>query len=274
MKVVLYTCTFLDYDQVFSPLRLSAGVDHVLIADRRPRFVRGWRWRPLPPEVDGLSQSLANRHCKFFAHRLFPDADISIYVDGNTLILDDLGPLVAEFAASGAEIGLFAHRERGDIYAEFETGRRSGRIPPDDAARGAAQLARYRAAGLPEDHPFTENGIIFRRHGGPRLDAAMTLWWEEITTYTRRDQISLPYVLHATGIAAKVWDWNYKYENPYFVRYPHRDGFLVNAGIFLRNGMLRGPVRRALYGTALYGLRFATGNFRPVEYWRPDPGGR
>jgi hypothetical protein len=251
MRTVLYTCTHLAYDQIFSPVRATPGLDCVLFADRRPRFVRGWQWRPLPAETAGLDQTLANRWCKFFPHRLFPEADISIYVDGNTLILADLTPLIAEFAASGAAIGLFEHKERGDIFAEFEFCRKVGKIRPEEAERGRMQVDSYRAAGLPERHAFTENGIVFRRHGAPALDAAMRLWWEQISAYTRRDQLSLPYVLHATGLKAKVWDWNYKAPNRYFKRYPHRKSLRRDLNTYLQNKTYYGQGYRIALRPAL-----------------------
>jgi hypothetical protein len=270
MKCVLYTCTYAGYDQVFSPARQTPGLSYVIFSDRRPRLVRSWEWRPMPAATRGMSPALVNRYCKFFPHRLFPEAEVSVYVDGNTMIVGDLSPLLAEFAASGAEIGLFAHRERGSAAAELGFAVRSGKLAAADAERGQRQLARYRAEGLPEDHALTENGVIFRRHGGPRLDAAMALWWEEITAHLPRDQISLPFVLHRTGIGAKVWDWNYKYENPYFLKYPHRDTLAVNIGTHLKMGMLQSRPKFYAYGALLYLLRFATGNFSRIEHWRPE----
>ena len=54
----------------------------------------------------------------------------------------------------------------------------------------------------------------------------MELWWAQLEEFTKRDQLSLPYVLFRSGLAVKLWDWNYKYENPYFMRYLHRRGAL------------------------------------------------
>ena len=235
MRTVLYACTNLAYDQIFTPVAMTPGVEFVLFADRRPRFVRGWQWRPLPAAAAGLSPTMTNRFAKFFPHRLFPDAGCSIYVDANTLVLADLTPLLAEFFASGADIGLFPHKQRFDIHAELAHARQVGKVPEEDAERGAAQLAFYRAEGLPDDHLFTENAIIFRRHGRPALAAAMELWWEQMQTYTRRDQLSLPYVLYKSDLAVKLWDWNYKFANPYFRRYPHRRGTLRDLNELLKN---------------------------------------
>lgn len=254
MKTVLYACTHLDYDQIFSPVAATPGVEFVLFSDRKPRFVRGWRWRPLPPQTAGMSQSMVNRFCKFFPHAVLPDADCTIYVDANTLILADLQPLIDEFIASGAVIGLFPHKQRADIFEEFEFSVAVGKIPPSDVEAGRRQLRRYRDEGLPADHLFTENAIIFRRHGDPALEAAMDLWWEQLETYTKRDQLSLPYVLYRSGIRAKVWDWNYKFENAYFKRYMHRRGMRNDINSYLKNKTHYRPAYRRLY-RSLTGLQ-------------------
>lgn len=247
MKTVLYACTHLGYDQIFSPVATTPGMEFVLFSDRRPRFVRGWQWRPLPPQTAGLSQTMVNRFCKLFPHELFPDADCTVYVDANTLILSNLQPLIDEFLASGADIGLFPHKQRADIFEEFEFGVRVGKIPSSDVETGRRQLRRYLDEGLPPDHPFTENAIIFRRHGDPALEAAMDLWWEQLGTYTKRDQLSLPYVLHKSGLRMKLWDWNYKFENAYFKRYMHRRGIKNNVNTFLKNKNYYSRTNRALY---------------------------
>ncbi len=234
-RTVLYACTNLAYDQIFTPVAPTPSVDFLLFADRRPRFVRGWQWRPYPPGTAGLTPAMANRYAKFFPHRILPGAEVSIYVDANTLVLADLTPLVAEFRASGADIGLFPHKQRFDIWEELEFTARVGKVPPEDAARGRAQLDFYRAEGLPAEHPFTENAIIFRRHGNPALEAAMELWWQQMQTYTKRDQLSLPYVLFKSDLRVKLWDWNYKFENPYFRRYLHRRGLLSDLNVLLKN---------------------------------------
>ena len=198
--LVLYACTDLAYDQVFSPVEATPGVAPVLIADRQPRFLGGWRWRPYPPEAAALSPALANRWCKFFPERIFPEAEISIYVDANTLILADLTPLVAEFRASGAAIGLFpprrARRHRGG--ARLRQGGGEDPARRDGDGRGAAR--GLPADGLPADAPASprtaSSSAATARRGSTRR---WTLWWQELSRASKRDQLSLPYVLMQPG---------------------------------------------------------------------------
>lgn len=238
MKTILYTCANLAYDQIFSPVVASPGIEPVLFSDRRPRFVRGWNWRPMPEAAARLGPALGNRHAKFFPMKVFPEADYSIYIDANLIVTADLTPLLAEFIASDADIGLFPHSARRDVHAEFEFCKEVGKLAPADHALGAEQMAFYRAEGLPEAHVFTENAIILRRHGrgeprGAALEAAMELWWDQLARFTKRDQLSLPYVLHRSDLRVKVWDWNYLAPNRYFSRNIHRRGLVSDIQIFL-----------------------------------------
>jgi hypothetical protein len=240
MKTILYACANLAYDQIFSPVVPSPGIEPVLFSDRRPRFVSGWNWRPMPEEAARLGPTLANRHAKFFPMKIFPEADYSIYADANLLVIADLNPLLAEFIASDADIGLFPHSARSDIYSEFEFCKQVGKIAPADHALGAEQMDFYRAEGLSDPHVFTENAIILRRHGrgtarGAALEAAMEMWWDQLARFTKRDQLSLPYVLDRSDLKVKVWDWNYLSPNPYFSRYIHRRGLMSDINIFLGN---------------------------------------
>lgn len=257
MKTVVYACANLAYDQIFSPVVATPGLEYVLFSDRKPFMVSGWDWCPAPAAVEGLSPSMANRYCKFFPQRIFPEADVSIYVDANILVIGDLRPLLEEFIASGAAIGLFIHKDRSDIQSEFEFCREVGKIGDADHDTGVEQLRFYRAEGLPEAHVFTENAIILRRHSAPGLDPAMQLWWEQLNRFTKRDQLSLPYVLWKTGLATQVWNWSYWNDNPYFTRYIHRRGWPHDIYIYLTNkrhysAAWRIPVDGMLY--VLHGL--------------------
>ncbi len=239
-QTILYSCANLAYDQIFSPVVPSPGIEPVLFSDRKPRFVSGWNWRPMTGEMAKLGPSLGNRYAKFFPQKIFPDADYSIYIDANLLVIGDLNPLLAEFIASDADIGLFPHSARSDIFSELDFCKQVGKLAPKDHALGEAQVAFYRAEGLTEEALLTENSVILRRHGrgearGAALDAAMELWWEQLERFTKRDQLSLPYVLSRSGLRVKLWDWNFLAPNPYFSRYTHRRGFINDINIFLKN---------------------------------------
>ncbi len=80
----------------------------------------------------------------------------------------------------------------------------------------------------------------------------MDLWWQQMASYTKRDQLSLPYVLWKSDLAVKVWDWSYRRENPYFNRYPHRRGTLPDLNELLKNKRHYNRFYDVTCGAALY----------------------
>ena len=95
----------------------------------------------------------------------------------------------------------------------------------------------------------------------------MDLWWAELMNYTKRDQLSLPYVLYKSELKVKFWDWNYKYVNPYFMRYLHRRGVVSDLNVFLKNKQLLRPFNDAICGAALF---IAHGGQGPARSIRTD----
>lgn len=204
------------YDVPLPPQHREGGLRYVLFTDTKPWFRSGWDIQPLPPQMPKLSPALANRWGKFFAHKLFPNVHHSLYLDGNIRVLGPLAPLFDMFETSGAAIGLCHHPHRQDIEEEVEACTRLRKFTSIDLERLDAQLARYRASGLNFTGELTENGAILRNHRHPELEAAMDLWWQELTQGVRRDQISLPWVRLSLGLPTWVWP-NYRTPNPYLL---------------------------------------------------------
>ena len=223
------------------PAQELLGVDKfVIFSDRRPRFLYGWEWRQIPDTIRGLDQTRINRFCKFFPHKLFDNFDVSVYIDGNILLKSDISKLVQEFIESDADIGLFKHSCRNNIEEEYKFSFDNGKIKENEKTLAAEQMSKYRAYKSAYDAELTENAIIFRRHDRVRIQTAMALWWEEIERYCKRDQLSLPYALAESGAKKFVWPWNFRNDNPFFYRYPHRVGDLRDVYTFIGN-VAQGP---------------------------------
>ena len=166
--VLVYTAIVGGYDLLLPPRIRESGVRRVVFSERPPRPAWGWEWRPLPRFAATLPPALANRWCKFFAHEILPEARLSIYIDGNIRLTGPVRPLVAEFAASGAALGLFAHPDRTNLEEEADTCLHYWKIgTKEDHMRLRRQLDRYQEGGLFPQFGLTENSIIFRDHADP-----------------------------------------------------------------------------------------------------------
>ena len=58
------------------------------------------------------------------------------------------------------------------------------------------------------------------------LEAAMELWWTQLKEFTKRDQLSLQYVLWKNDVPFHRWEWSFRESNEFFQSYPHRRSFL------------------------------------------------
>jgi hypothetical protein len=221
-SICVYTNVAGPYEsRLYAPRRQSQGMRFFCFSDHTGLWSDGWEIRKPahPPEIQ--RPDLINRYHKFFAHKLFPEADYSIYVDANIQIIGDLGTLVDKLRSSGAILGAARHPERDSYGDEIGVCLRARKFRGDDALRALAQKSYYDAAGVPRG--LLAAGLLVRHHGSPQLDRAMELWWSQVSTYTARDQISLPYVLWKTALPHTVYDFNILRDNPYTTIHGHGD---------------------------------------------------
>lgn len=219
-RIVVYTALTGGYDLPLPVFHRDAGVDYVLLTDRGGSPSLGWTRRPLPPEAAHLDPKMANRWCKFFPHRIFPHHDISVYIDANIVPRGSLAPLLEAFTASGAAMGLFAHPFWPSLRHEIRECGARGKFSDADRAVLGRQMDRY--ADILDQPMVTENGVIFRRNADPALHRAMEMWWQEMAAGVKRDQVSLPWVRHVSGVDCHVWPESYRNHPTMFAGpFPH-----------------------------------------------------
>lgn len=242
-KIVVYTVIFDGYDAVFPIKCADEGFDHVLISDQDAPLGSGWRSLPAPPEIADYNPVQKNRWCKFFPHRVFPEHDLSIYVDGNIQLLNPLQQLVDGFTTRRAAMGLFKHPDRQSVAEELQACLALGKLSAEASKIVTNRLEQYETDEM-DRRPLTENGVIFRSHHMPYLDETMTRWWAEFGR-VQRDQIALPWVLQKSLLDVAVWDWSYRNPNPWFLGpvIPHLGnlppGWSGRLKLFLKHQKLR-----------------------------------
>lgn len=112
--------------------------------------------------VDIYTNSFVNYYLfiQMLAHRLFPNARYSIWVDSKSQFRrDPLGVLEALLWRSNHELAISEHGARSSVYDEAKAVVHKNKATP---AEVEVQLAQYRRDGLPEDKRFNgKKGIVF-----------------------------------------------------------------------------------------------------------------
>lgn len=248
MRTVLYSAIAGGYDES-SPRVVSQGsVDQCLLFAEGVSVSSGlWHVNDLvmPPNIKRAD--LRNRYHKFFPYLLPFDADVSIYLDGNVEVKKDLEPLIKEFLQSKKVLGCLRHPQRDNILQEVDACISLGKFKGADRERVSEQIRFYSDDDFPLDFSLQAATVLFRRHDDlPLLHDAMSLWWDQIMTFTARDQISLPYVLWKTRLPFISFDLNI-FDNEYFHRHPHRRKKSLITEVKQKIGFTIGRFRRFLF---------------------------
>ena len=193
-KAVIYTCLTGDYDELLAPGFINPDYDYVCFTDNpkmvEKKFIGPWQVKPL--QFSELDNGKNNRWHKMHPHILFPDYESSIYIDSNVNVKTDK---IFEYVAAlpeGCFIALPHHAIRDCLYDEAEFVIKTGL---DTAERVEPLMKKYRDEGFPAHFGLAENNVIFRRHNLPACKKLMDDWWSLFLEYSRRDQLSLFYLL-------------------------------------------------------------------------------
>lgn len=165
----------------------------------RHRAVRqAWQVRTMTRK-DGWSFRKMARWCKIMAHEHLPNADVTIWVDGNVRLMMPPTQAIRRWLGD-ADLAIFNHYDRRCLYQEALFCRKKGK---GRAKRLAAQMQAYRRAGMPQNWGLAETKCVIRRNT-PAMRQFNKLWWSEIDHHSVRDQVSLPFVCWKLGIKWKV----------------------------------------------------------------------
>lgn len=243
-RTVVYTAVTADYDLIYRPRSIDDGFEYVLISESASRETI-WQFRPLVKKLE--NDVLTNRYHKLFPHKIFPDANYSIYLDGNIGIIGSLQNLMNEFIGSKAAIGVFRHSARNTVAEEIDACLLLDKFDTEDKLLFRNQYTYFIANGMPIKQRLSDNGVIFRWHGHPDIPKSMDDWWWQLNHFTKRDQLSLPYVVWSNSCDINIWDWSIREPNAYFECYDHRSNLLKNMKNRLKNARHRNQSMKSLY---------------------------
>lgn len=227
-KGVIYTCITNNYDDIHgmkSHQYINKDWDYVCFTDNQEDVKLGqigiWQMRPL--QFNQLDNTRNNRYHKLHPHLLFPEYQESIYIDSNINILSSF--LFDFIQANNGNFLLPKHFKNTCIYNEYQDVLDSKLDDPNLIEQERQVLEK---AGMPNQYGFCENNVLYRKHHEPQVKSLMQDWWEMVTKYSKRDQLSLTYLLWKQGIKpADITFENTRYKTNDFYVFGHRKREIV-----------------------------------------------
>ena len=189
-RLVVYTSLFGSYDDLFVPAPEQASICDFVVFTDQPNIPPPWRRGPLSYTSPNYTRQ--SRFYKLLPHRLFPQHEWSLYLDANIDFRMKPVEFFERYRDLGADFFLFRHPTRANILEELGAciGQRK-----DDAELMVRQVAQYLQSGFKQTFPLSENNVLLRRHNDPDLADLSEAWWSELKAKSRRDQLSLSYVV-------------------------------------------------------------------------------
>lgn len=214
-KIVVYTANIGGYDELEDPLYRNENIKYVCYTDDRTYHSSVWNVTYLDLQKQEEA-ALKVRELKFFPHKYFPEYEISVWVDSKFRICDDIRKYIEKYMGKSSML-VFPHFERDCIYDEQVE---CVKLDKGDPILMGGQVYQYNKEGFPRHAGLAEGGCIVRRHHDKVLQKVMGDWWEQINHFSRRDQLSLPYVCWKNQFRYDICDMDINH-NPFLDVKPH-----------------------------------------------------
>jgi hypothetical protein len=216
ISICVYTALYGDIDVLPPILSVSKYCRFVCFTDTLGD-VDGWEYRIVEPTLG--DPNLDAKLFKVLLTDFLEEFDYTLFIDANTLLMGRLDEFIESYLLGNSFV-MFAHPERSDVYTEAVAVIESERHSPP---RLLDQLRAYSDAGLPHDSGLIEASFIWRVSRDDRVRDLMLNWWQHILDYSKRDQLSLGFLMWDKGFRPKVIpnEVGSPRENKYFMKLPH-----------------------------------------------------
>lgn len=191
-KQVIYTCITGGYDILNEHQAVNPNFDYVCFTDNPNLKSKTWKIRTMPKETDGLSDVKKQRYVKINAHKVLPEYNLSIWIDGSVEVLKNLDSFINDTCDNEHNIYIPQHPNRRCIYDEFTA---CSRLKKDNIETMKIQIDRYKKEGFPSKFGLVQSNIMIRRHNQTDCIKLMECWWNELKNNSHRDQLSFNYAL-------------------------------------------------------------------------------
>lgn len=217
-KICIYTSLYGARDILPKINTKFPEVDFICFSDRE-HIGSDWKVIVVPPEFE--NDNLNAKRFKILPHKYLMGYDASLFVDANTFFYGNLDELIKCYLLPESFV-MWKHPERSDVLWEVAAIIASKRHRPTEVIK---QLEIYKGFGIPEDTGIVEGSFIWRVHNNTVLNTFMEEWWEHIIQYSKRDQLSLAFLMWKNNFRPKVLP-NYlgnPRKNLYFSKFSHAD---------------------------------------------------
>ena len=213
---VVYTAIFGDYEDLLEPKVVNPNWDYICFTDNPNLTSNIWEIRLIDNlELDNVRNA---RVVKILPHKFLKEYDYSIWVDAGFQIIGDIEEYIIKYSTGKSMLG-FIHSDRVCVYDEATA---CINAKKDDEQIIENQISKYKKECFPEHFGLIETGVLFRKHHDNDLIKVMEDWYSEVINFSKRDQLSFPYVLWKNNFEMDK-SREFYWKNSYFEHFFHQN---------------------------------------------------
>ncbi|MFW6219631.1 MAG: glycosyltransferase domain-containing protein [bacterium] len=193
-KVIIYTALFGAYDSQLIEIDNYDRKKFKFVCFTNLKKLKSNTWNMV--YVDDLpvpnNNPKSSRYYKTNPHKLFPENDISIWIDAscNKLNMGKLTVLLNRFLTLNVNLYIEKHPSRNCLYEELKACIYFNKSNVDEMKK---QVNNYKSQGMPVNYGMVETGFQIRKHNNKDVIEFQELLWNEILNNSCRDQLAWNY---------------------------------------------------------------------------------
>lgn len=216
MKIIVYTCITGNYDDIVEVTNKEENIEYICITNNKQLKSNTWNVKYIDEKIDNWTLA---RKVKIEPFNYLPKHDVSIWIDGAIKI----NKKISEFLDKECELDKydmvgFKHQFRNCIYDEISACVDMRKETIENANRLFDFLKKQK---YPENNGLIESTVLIRKNNND-VKKLMSLWFDMIINYSRRDQLSFNYCLWKNPIKVKMLDM-WVFDCKYFKHMGHKN---------------------------------------------------
>jgi hypothetical protein len=216
-RFCVYTVLLGDYETLNEqPVARDSQTDFICFTDNRNIVSNSWKFSYIDP-VFPMDLARSSRIPKLCPHRHLKDYDSSLYIDNSIILKKTPEVIYKDFMESkNVDMVCIKHSYRETVLDEFIE---VAWLQLDDLNTIMEQLNTYHLT-TPEvliEKPYM-SGLLLRKHNDDCVVKTMEEWLAHVLRYSRRDQLSLNYVLRKNKPRVDALDLDFR--NSEYLQWP------------------------------------------------------
>lgn len=210
-RICVYTCLTGEYEKL-SEIKKESGIDYICYTNNKKIISNTWNVKYIDSDEKLGNHKLA-RKIKILGTEELKKYDIVVWCDAQITFTKSIKKFIKQFVDIKTYdlVGL-KHYCREKVFDEID----ACLVSKKDSFESLKKSQEYLVNNnYPDNNGLMETGVIFRDFKNEKVQASMKLWFEILSKYSHRDQLSFNFSAWKNNLKVNLLEIN-QWDNEFF----------------------------------------------------------